>query len=156
MFRDKKDVSVSPQSGLWNSASFRPSISIISPALSVCNFLSGKKKIISNRSDQAGTVDNRTPKPPQCSKTCMNLCRECQVVRVFLSGGQSLDPGCRSADSVCSGALVSGAAVPDRPGAEERCLAWLPCCGRTPEPDRCDSYRLDKSDKRLPVKINTK
>lgn len=80
-----------------------------------------------------------------------DLCRERPVVLVFLSGGLSSDPGCMSADWACSVALESGAAAPGRPPAEGRCLAWLPCCGRTPEPDRCDSYRLGRSDKKLPV-----
>lgn len=64
-----------------------------------------------------------------------------------------MDPECRSANSECSEVLESGATIHDRQAAEGHHLTWQPCCGQTPEPGRCDSYRLDKSDTRRPAKI---
>lgn len=48
------------------------------------------------------------------------------------------------------------AAAVDRPAAEGRHLALLPCCGQTPEPDKCDSCQLDRSDMKLPVETDGK
>lgn len=75
---------------------------------------------------------------------------------VFLFGGQSLDPGCRSADLACSVAVVTDEAAPDRLTAEGHHLASRPYCGRTREPYRCDSYQPDRNDKKLPAKTDRK
>lgn len=125
----------------------------MSPAPSTCNFLSGKK----TKQNRTGQIRHR---PWLCrteaSRTQQNLylCRERPVVLVSLSGGLSSDPGCRSADWACSVAVATGAGAPDRPPAEGRHSASPPCCGRTPGPDRCDSYQLDRNDMKLPAETD--
>lgn len=71
---------------------------------------------------------------------------------VFLFEGLSSDPECRSADWGCSATEVSAATVFDRRSVEGQWSAWPPCCGRTQEQGRCNSYQLDRSERPLPAK----